>query len=361
MSGTGSRRVSAREHYIRDYVAHAPAPPPTAWKRAGVVSVRPDQVDALTTHEILTRPDTVMSVSPAGPARHTVTVLDYAGGWTMAGEDTWVTRASGRLEGRGRRSYCAPDGARFAALLATGPSDTPDHRDIVLVNSADGSSVLCAGEHTPRAAAWTPDSRCVVLTGTAGYRVHAATGECLFADESPKGWMAACITPEASQVFFIRRRQLCAMQLGTGNRVEAPDASPHAPPPSSPGWSATALAVSPRGDLVCAGTFDGHVFVWERALLSVVAEIRIAGPQIVSTKAAFSPDGSRLVVSADHVRRGAGCCVSHFIYDGSVGAIVAGTTTVSRFGHHAYATFSSDGATLYINAGVALIGARVTP
>ena len=108
---------------------------------------------------------------------------------------------------------------------------------------------------------------------------------------------------------------------------------------------------------MCAGTFDGSIIVWELVSHSVVARIRVTGPQIVATKASFSPDGTRLAVSADHVRREADR-VSHFVYDGRAGAIVGGlTTTRDGYGHHARSIFSSDGGVLYINDGAKLIEA----
>ena len=237
--------VRAREEFIRDYVAEAPAPRPTSWKRADLVEVHPERVDPFGTREVLSCSDTVMGVSVA-PGSRSVAVLDYGGGWRMAAESSWSVGARGTLDGRGRDTCCAPDGSRFAALLATGPWDTRYAHDAVLVSAADGSAIPCLGERVTRAA-WTPDSRFVVLTGVMGYRVHATSGECLFGDQSPKGWLAACVTHDASRVFFVRRGELRAMQLGAGDEIEAPDASPYSPPAGNAGLESSRAQRQPWG------------------------------------------------------------------------------------------------------------------
>jgi len=320
---------------------------------AATILIQPDTLPPLARECVLAgHENTVMGISVGHDAAR-VASIDYDGVWIVRDETTLLPVATQRMDGRGRGVALSPNGARIAGLLALRDhSDTRYSYDVFVAEVTGGSTTALFGERV-RNVAWTPDSEHLVLTGVVGFRVHHHSGTRVRGDESPKGWMGACVTADARCVYFIRRNQLGCLELGTSRDLPAPDLSPFAPPSNSPGCDSDGLALSRAADHLTTGRFGGGLYVWDLATANTIAELRWEGPQIFRTKAVFAPDGARLVASFHHVvTPHANGRVTHVLYDLRAQRIVGGIDTHTDLtGFHSMACFSADGHRLYVSEG----------
>jgi hypothetical protein len=339
---------------LHEILATSDSPIVEPWREVGRVEIvlaeQPElEVDARRGHH-----NTVMdlAVAPSGLAAS----IDFSGCWSVWAQTDLREQFSGDFRHEGRAISLSDDGARIAMLVNLGASAMYCY-DAFIVELREGNPRHCPGRGIQRIR-WDARGEFLVLGSMVGYSIHAATGELICADTSPKGLSATCFTrvPPHGELRCIRRNVLGGVELGTSRALPCLDLAPFYPEDHAH-WRPASLDVRETGDLVALGPCDNSVFVLELATGRPLLHLVIEDVQIVGMKLAFDASGRYLLMSATHI---GGNQVTHLIYDGRRGAIVGKLTTEEgTFAHHARVVMSCDRRRVFAADGSAIVVAGI--